>query len=84
MSIAVRMPGLDLWKAQVRCQAGCPVAGVASLLPSGAAAFGAASLAFLRFTGGPARGAVLLAASVLLWTTVPAWLAMRRIGRTDI
>ena len=26
MSIAVRMPGLDLWKAQVRCQAGCPVA----------------------------------------------------------
>jgi len=26
MSIAVRMPDLGLWKAQVRCQAGCPVA----------------------------------------------------------
>jgi Cu-processing system permease protein len=50
----------------------------------GAAAFGAASLAFLRFTGGPARGAALLAASVILWGTVPGWLAMRRIGRTDI
>jgi NADPH-dependent glutamate synthase beta subunit-like oxidoreductase len=25
MSIAVRMPDLALWKAQVRCQAGCPV-----------------------------------------------------------
>lgn len=56
----------------------------ALLAIEGAAAFGAASLAFLRFTGGPARGAGLLAASVLLWTAVPAWLAMRRIGRTDI
>ena len=26
MPIAVRMPDLALWKAQVRCQAGCPVA----------------------------------------------------------
>lgn len=56
----------------------------ALLAIEGAAAFGAASLAFLRFTGGPARGAGLLAASVLLWATVPAWLAMRRIGRADI
>lgn len=56
----------------------------ALLAIEGAAAFGAASLAFLRVTGGPARGAALLAASVLLWATVPAWLAMRRIGRADI
>lgn len=56
----------------------------ALLAIEGAAAFGAASLAFLRFTGGPARGAAVLAASVLLWATVPAWLAMRRIERTDI
>jgi Cu-processing system permease protein len=56
----------------------------ALLAIEGAAAFGAASLAFLRFTGGPARGAVLLAGSILLWATVPACLAMRRIGRTDI
>ena len=104
MSIAVRMPDLGLWRAQVRCQAGCPVATDAGryvqliaegrdedavhtgalLAIEGAAAFGAASLAFLRFTGGPARGAGILAVSVLLWTAVPAWLAMRHIGRTDI
>jgi Cu-processing system permease protein len=56
----------------------------ALLAIEGAAAFGAASLAFLRFTGGPVRGAGILAASVLLWAVVPAWLAMRRIGGTDI
>lgn len=56
----------------------------ALLAIEGAAAFGAASLAFLRFAGGPVRGAALLSASILLWATVPAGLAMRRIGRTDI
>jgi Cu-processing system permease protein len=50
----------------------------------GAAAFGAASLAFLRFPGGPARAAALLAASVALWIAVPAWLAVRRLDRADI
>lgn len=50
----------------------------------GAAAFGAASLAFLRFTGGPARAAALLGASVALWIAVPAWLAVRRLDRADI
>jgi Cu-processing system permease protein len=56
----------------------------ALLAIEGVAAFGAASLAFQRFTGGPARGAALFVASVILWATVPAWLAMRRIGRADI
>jgi Cu-processing system permease protein len=50
----------------------------------GAAAFGAASLAFLRFTGGPWRAAAVLAASIALWTLAPALLAMRRIGKADI
>lgn len=50
----------------------------------GAAAFGAASLAFLRFTGGPWRAAAVLALSIGLWIFAPAWLAMRRIGRADI
>jgi Cu-processing system permease protein len=50
----------------------------------GAAAFGAASLAFLRFTGGPWRAAAVLAAAVALWTVAPAWLALRRLEKADI
>ena len=50
----------------------------------GAAAFGAASLAFLRFTRGPWGAAALLGLSLLLWTFGPALLAMRRLQRTDV
>jgi Cu-processing system permease protein len=50
----------------------------------GAAAFGAASLAFLRFTGGPLRAATLLGASLLAWILVPAWIAIRRLQRADV
>jgi len=38
----------------------------------GPAAFGAASLAFLRFTHGAAGAEVLLAVSLLVWSVVPA------------
>ncbi len=48
----------------------------------GAAAFGAASLAFLRFTRGPVVGALLLLLSVGLWVLVlPAIAALRLRGR---
>jgi len=50
----------------------------------GAAAFGAASLAFLRFTHGTAGAALLLVLSAVLWTLVPPWLAARRLERSDI
>ncbi|MGE5358425.1 MAG: ABC transporter permease [Bacteroidales bacterium] len=50
----------------------------------GTAAFGAASLAFIRFTHGAAGAAVLLAASVVSWMIVPPWLAARWLERTDI
>ncbi len=50
----------------------------------GAAAFGAASLAFLRFTGGPLRAATSLGASLLAWILVPAWIAIRRLQRADV
>ena len=50
----------------------------------GTAAFGAASLAFLRFTGGPVGAAILIAASLILWTAVPVAAAMHRLRRTDI
>jgi Cu-processing system permease protein len=50
----------------------------------GTTAFGAASLAFLRFTHGAGRAVVLLLVSALLWMTVPPWLAARRLERTDI
>ncbi|ABC82167.1 ABC transporter permease [Anaeromyxobacter dehalogenans] len=54
------------------------------LAVEGTAAFGAASLAFLRLTGGPAGAAAALASSLALWIVVPAALAARRIGRVDL
>jgi Cu-processing system permease protein len=50
----------------------------------GTAAFGSASLAFLRFTGGPARAAVLLALSVVGWVVLPTVAAMSRLSRVDL
>ena len=50
----------------------------------GTAAFGSASLAFLRFTHGAGRAALLLALSAVVWMVVPPWLAARRLERTDI
>jgi Cu-processing system permease protein len=50
----------------------------------GTAAFGAASLALLRFAGGAGRAGMLLGASMLLWLTLPLALAARRLSRADI
>lgn len=50
----------------------------------GTTAFGAASLALLRFTRGPRGAAALLIGSLALWATVPAVLAAYRIRRTDL
>jgi Cu-processing system permease protein len=50
----------------------------------GTAAFGASSLALLRFTGGAAEAGVLVALSAAAWTVVPTWLAFRRLARADI
>ena len=50
----------------------------------GTAAFGSASLAFLRFTGGPARAAVMLALSILAWVVLPSLAAMSRLSRVDL
>jgi Cu-processing system permease protein len=50
----------------------------------GAAAFGAASLALLRFTHGPLGAGLLLSASVLLWIVLPPLLAARRLERVDV
>jgi len=57
----------------------------ASLLGiEGAAAFGAASLAFLRFTKGPWGAATLLGLSLFLWMTVPALAAIARLRKMDV
>ena len=56
----------------------------ALLLVEGTGAFGAASLALLRFAHGPAGAAALIALSLLLWTFLPAALACRRLERADI
>ena len=50
----------------------------------GTTAFGAASLALLRFTRGPAGAAALLSLSAILWMVLPAALASRRLGRADL
>jgi len=50
----------------------------------GTTAFGAASLAFLRFTRGTGGAIALLSASILLWILVPPYLAGRRLTKTDI
>ena len=50
----------------------------------GTAAFGAASLAFLRFTRGAANAAWLLSFSLLLWMVLPAALAIRRLKKADL
>ncbi|HEY3381582.1 MAG TPA: ABC transporter permease subunit [Vicinamibacterales bacterium] len=50
----------------------------------GTAAFGAASLALLRFTGGATGAAVVLSCSLVLWTVVPIGLAARRLSRADV
>jgi len=50
----------------------------------GTAAFGAASLAFFRFTRGPWGAGMLLALSLLLWIAVPTLAAIERLRRTDI
>jgi Cu-processing system permease protein len=50
----------------------------------GTAAFGSASLAFLRFTGGPAGAALILAGSMVLWVVLPTLAAARRLSRLDL
>jgi len=54
------------------------------LLVEGTGAFGAASLALLRFTHGPAGAVVWISLSLLFWVAVPALLAGRRLERADI
>lgn len=56
----------------------------ALLLVEGTAAFGAASLALLRFSGGPIRAALLLLGSIACWMVLPFWMATRRLSRADI
>jgi Cu-processing system permease protein len=56
----------------------------ALLAIEGTAAFGSASLALLRFAGGPVRTGLLLSGSLVLWLAVPLVLASRRLTRADI
>jgi Cu-processing system permease protein len=50
----------------------------------GTTAFGAASLAFLRFTGGASYAVVWLAASVVVWIVIPLAAATVRLRRADL
>ncbi len=50
----------------------------------GTAAFGAASLALLRFTGGAGMAAALVAMSLAAWLIAPLVVAVRALSRADI
>jgi len=54
------------------------------LAVQGTSAFGSASLALLRFTGGITRAMLLVAACVIVWTIGPAVIAARRLERVDV
>lgn len=56
----------------------------ALLAAEGSTAFGAASLAFFRFTGGGLGAGLAIAASLLAWLVLPTWLAARRLARADL
>jgi Cu-processing system permease protein len=56
----------------------------ALLAIEGSGAFGAASLALFRFTGGPAGAGLVLGLSLLFWLTAPALVALRRLRRADL
>jgi len=56
----------------------------ALLAIDGSAAFGAASLALMRFTGGTGGAALLIASSLLIWLCAPPWLAARVLKRSDV
>ncbi len=54
------------------------------LAVEGTTAFGAASLAFLRMTGGALGAGLYLAASVIAWVLLPLIVAVVRVRRADI
>jgi len=56
----------------------------ALLAIDGTSAFGAASLALLRFTGGLPAAFGAIALSLVVWLIAPVWLAARTISRADI
>jgi Cu-processing system permease protein len=56
----------------------------ALLAIEGTAAFGAASLAFLRFTKGPVGAGLLVALSVVAWVAIPTLAAIYRLRRADV
>jgi Cu-processing system permease protein len=56
----------------------------ALLAIEGTGAFGAASLALFRFTGGPRGTGAVLSLSLLFWLAVPPCLALRRLRRADL
>ena len=54
------------------------------LMVNGTTAFGAASLAFLRFTGGTVQASLWILLSLILWTAALLGIASRRLRRADI
>ena len=54
------------------------------MMIEGTAAFGSASMALLRFTGGVTNMALWLALSITVWVAAPLAIATRRLRKTDL
>lgn len=57
---------------------------MALMAVEGTAAFGASSLALLRFTGGVGSAIVFVSTSLAVWTVAPLLIAARRLSRADL
>lgn len=87
LSVASVLPSADASRLLVVSVLVNPASAVrtgALLGIKGTAAFGASSLALLRFTGGPVGAGLLLCASLVAWTVLPVLAAARRLARLDL
>lgn len=69
MTIPVRLPDLQDWKAQVKCQAGCPVSILVGKLLGLLVALSAAEL---------------VGFGLAAWIVLPTVAAARRLSRVDL
>lgn len=87
LGLASLLPSFSASRVLIATVLGNPVDAVRTgtmLGIEGTAAFGAGSLALLRFTHGPLGAALCLSVSVLLWIVVPSLWALRRLRRADL
>ena len=87
LGVASLLPSGNASRVLIVASLANPVAAVRTgtlLAIEGKGAFGAATLALLRFTKGPTGAAALVVLSVAFWIVVPAALGAYRLRRADV